>query len=235
MVQVVALTRALADASEHGVTTVSFGNIVDQLHNHDGLADTGTAEQTDLATFRVRLNKINNLDASREHLLLSRLLGEDWGLLVDGIILLRVNRATLIDGFANDVHDAAKRALANWNRDRLAHVNNFLAAHQTLGRVHRNRADSALSEMLSDFKNEADLVALDLERVEDRWQVAVVELNVDDGTDDLSHLAKLCGGRSAHAAGMAGEPWAVPQNSAAEITAGGTQHLEIKILYAPMT
>src|SRR5262249_11207504 len=49
MIEVVALTRAFADAGEHGIAAVGLGDIVDELHNDDGLADPGASEEPDLA------------------------------------------------------------------------------------------------------------------------------------------------------------------------------------------
>ena len=48
VVEIVALAGTLADAGEHGVTTVSLGHVVDQLHDQHSLAHTGTAEKTNL-------------------------------------------------------------------------------------------------------------------------------------------------------------------------------------------
>ena len=52
--EVVALTRALADAAERRQTAVLLGEVVDQLLDDDGLADAGAAEQADLAALGVR-------------------------------------------------------------------------------------------------------------------------------------------------------------------------------------
>ena len=46
--QVVAFTGALAHAGEHREPAVLGGDVVDELHDDDGLADAGTAEQADL-------------------------------------------------------------------------------------------------------------------------------------------------------------------------------------------
>ena len=61
----------------------------------------------------------------------------------------------------------------------------LLAAGQAVGRVHRDRADGVLAEMLRDFEHEAVAVIVGLERREDRRQLAV-ERHVDDGADDLA-------------------------------------------------
>ena len=63
VVQIVALAGSLADAGEDGVATVSLGDVVDQLHDQDSLADTGTAEQTDLTALGVGGQKVDDLDA----------------------------------------------------------------------------------------------------------------------------------------------------------------------------
>ena len=46
VVQVVALARSLADPGEDGVSAVRLRDVVDQLHDEDGLADAGATEQT---------------------------------------------------------------------------------------------------------------------------------------------------------------------------------------------
>jgi len=62
VVQVVALPGALAHAREDGEAAVRLGDVVDQLHNHNSLADARTAEEANLAALRVRLDQVNHLD-----------------------------------------------------------------------------------------------------------------------------------------------------------------------------
>ena len=54
--EVVAFARALADAAEHGVAAVLLRDVVDELEQHDRLADTCAAEQADLSSFGVGSN-----------------------------------------------------------------------------------------------------------------------------------------------------------------------------------
>ena len=44
------------------------GDIVDELHDDDGLADAGAAEETDFPTLTVRFEQIHDLDAGFEDL-----------------------------------------------------------------------------------------------------------------------------------------------------------------------
>ena len=107
MVQIVALTRALADTGEDGITTVGLGDVVDELLNKDGLADTGTAEQTNLSTTGVGGEQVDDLDTGDENLSGGGLLDELRGVSVDGGELVGLDRATLINGVTGDVDDAA--------------------------------------------------------------------------------------------------------------------------------
>ncbi len=95
--QIVAFARALAHAGEHGDATVLHGDVVDQLLNDDRLAHARAAEQTDLAAAQIRLDQVDHLDAGLEHLELGGLIFERRRRPVDGIKLLGVHRAHLVD------------------------------------------------------------------------------------------------------------------------------------------
>ncbi len=43
------------------------GDVMNQLKNQNGFADTGAAEQSDFAALDVRLHQVNNLDAGLKH------------------------------------------------------------------------------------------------------------------------------------------------------------------------
>ncbi len=67
-IEIVAFARALAHAAEHRLTAVSLRDVVDQLHDDDGLADAGAAEETDLTTLHERRDQVDDLDARLEDL-----------------------------------------------------------------------------------------------------------------------------------------------------------------------
>ena len=66
--EVVPLAGALADAGEHRHAAVLQGDVVDQLHDHDGLADASAAKRADLAAFQERADQIDDLDSRRQDL-----------------------------------------------------------------------------------------------------------------------------------------------------------------------
>src|SRR5215470_4634570 len=82
--QVVPLASALPHSGEHGNTTVLQGDIVDQLHDDNGLAHAGAAKQARLAAFQVRLDKVHNLKSSLKHLQVGVLVLEVGRMPVDG-------------------------------------------------------------------------------------------------------------------------------------------------------
>ncbi len=108
VVQVVALARALADAREHREAAVVHGDVVDELLDHDGLADAGAAEEAGLAALGVGLEQVDDLDAGLEHLDRGRLLVVLGGLAVDRPALLGLDRAEAVDGLAEDVQDPTR-------------------------------------------------------------------------------------------------------------------------------
>ena len=77
--EVVALTAALADASEDGIAAVLHGDVVYKLLDKDCFADACAAEQTDLAALCVGLKKVDDLDAGLEYLGCGLLLVERTG------------------------------------------------------------------------------------------------------------------------------------------------------------
>ncbi len=89
-VEVVALTGALTDPGEHGVTAVLLGDVVDQLHDDDGLADAGTTEGADLAALGERADQVDDLDAGLEDLGRGVLLDQGRRRAVNRVALSRV-------------------------------------------------------------------------------------------------------------------------------------------------
>ncbi len=115
MVEIVTLTGTLAHACEHGVTTVALGDVVDEFHDDDRLADARTTECSNLATLGERTDEVDDLDAGFENLRLRVLLGERRSGAVNRILLRVRNRTTLVGRLANDVEDTAENALAHWD------------------------------------------------------------------------------------------------------------------------
>jgi len=211
VVQIVTLSSSLTDTGKHRVTTMRLGDVVDQLHNEDGLADSGTTEETDLASLDVWGEKIDDLDTGLENLDSGAGLDELWWWGVDSLEGVGLDWASLIDGLTNDVDDSAEGGGADWDHNGVTGVQNGLASNDSLGGVHSNGSDGVLSHMLGDLEDQSVLSALHLESVQN-WGSIAIELNVNDWTDDggdsADHVA--LGGMSHRVADNRREHIAVP-------------------------
>ena len=80
-------------------------------------------------------------------------------------------RRLLVDRLADHVPDAAERRLADGHGDRRAGVDDVGAAREPVGRVHRDRADAVVAEVLLHLGDESRLgrrrEGLDLDGVQD--------------------------------------------------------------------
>lgn len=195
--EVVALTGTLTDAREDRHTVVVVGDAVDHFLDQNGLADTGTTEQTDLSTLDVRGEKVDDLDAGLEHLGLRLELVEAGRLAVDrpalgdvGVLLRVVQHLT------QGVEDLALGEVADGDGDALARVGHRGLADQTVGRLHRDGTDEAVTQVLRDLEGQGLQLAvlgrvcdLDLEGVVDLGHGVDGELHVDDRADDPGDAA----------------------------------------------
>ncbi len=194
--QIVALARALADTGEDRHARVLLGDVVDQLLDQHRLAHAGAAEEADLAALDVRRDQVDHLDPGLEDLHRRRELAERRRVAVDGHALHAFERRLVVDRLAEHVPDPAEGLLADRDRDRPAGVDHVEPAREPVGRVHRNRADAIVAEMLLHLRDQRRRLAavaaryLDRERVVDPGQLAG-ERDVDHDALDLDHLADV--------------------------------------------
>jgi peptide chain release factor 1 len=188
VVEIVTLASTLTDTAKDGETTMSLGDVIDEFLNQHGLAHTGTSEQTDFSATSVWSEKVNDLDTSFEHLSGCRLVNERRGVSVNRAEFDTLDGTTFVNGFANDVHDAAESASADGDKNGSARIDDFLTTNETLCTIHGDGANGVLSQMGRNLKDEATTMEiLDLKGVEDGGKVFGVELHVDDGTNDSFH------------------------------------------------
>lgn len=166
MVQIVTLTSTLSDTSEHGVTTVSLGNVVNQLLNEHSLSDTSTSEETDLSTTSVWGEQVDDLDTGDQDLSSGGLVSEGRGIGVDGESLGGLDGSTLINWVTSNVHDTTEGSWTDWHRDGGSSVGCTVTTDETFGTylqlasisvaddepgmltIHSNCSDDILSQML---------------------------------------------------------------------------------------
>ncbi len=174
---------------------MAFCDVVDQFLNQNGLADTGTAEQADLAALGIWCQQVNDLDAGDEDFSLGGLIDEFRGRTVNWQGLISLDRAFLVNRLTDNVHDTAEGSGTDRHVDRRTGIGNFLTADQTVGGVHGDCPDGVFTKMLCDFENQSDITDLGGQCVHDCWQIAV-KLHIHHGAQNLGnpsgYVACLC-------------------------------------------
>ena len=127
-------------------------DVVDELHDDDGLADAGAAEQPDLAATQVWFEQIDDLDPGLEHLQLGRLLLQPGRLAVDGPTFRPFHRPIReIHGLAQDVEHPAQRVWPDRHGDLPAEVDGQHAALHAVGWLHANGPHPVFAQVLLDL------------------------------------------------------------------------------------
>ena len=111
---------------------------------------------------------------------------------MDRTLLFSLDRTCFVDRFADHVDDAAEGLVADRNFNWLSGICDSLSADQTFRSVHGNGAHGGFAEMLRDFQHEALSAVRRFERVQNSGQV-ILELHVNDGTDDLRDFSDCVG------------------------------------------
>ncbi len=112
---------------------MAFGNVVNQLHDEHGLAYTCAAEQTNLAALRVRLEKVDYLDAGRQDFGAYGKVVELWSRLVNRTEILTVELAKVVDGVAEYVQQTSFYLVAGRNSDGAFEVVDAHATTEAVG------------------------------------------------------------------------------------------------------
>ena len=164
-------------------------DVVDQLLDEDRLADARAAEQADLAAADERSDQVDDLDPGLEDLDLRRQVAEGGRIAVDRPALDAVGRRRLlVDRLADHVPEPPERHLADRHRDRPSEVDDVGASREAVRRVHGDRADAVVAEVLLYLGDQVVAVQGDAECAVDLRQL-VREERVDDDALDLDQRA----------------------------------------------
>ena len=116
-----------------------------------------------LPPFAYGREQVDDLDAGLEHLRRRRQVLDVRGLAMDRPALdVVVDRIALVDDLAEQVEDAPERHVADRHGDRAAGVDDLGPAREAVGRVHRDRTDAVVAEVLLHLADEvrADAVVV---------------------------------------------------------------------------
>jgi len=94
------------------------------------------------------------------------------------------DRAAFVDRLTDHVHDPAQRFRSHRHHDLRTGVGHFLTAGQAFGRIHGDRANGVLAEMLRNLENQPVAVIVGFQSRENCRDLAI-KGDVDDSADDL--------------------------------------------------
>ncbi len=172
-----------------------LGDVVDELHHVHGLADAGATEQANLTALCERADQVDHLDAGFQQVNRRRQFVELRGLLVDRAQLVRLDRASFVDGTTQHVHDPAQRAVTDGHRDRGASALHCHAAAQAVRRAEGNGTHHAVTQLLLHFEGQALLgergfvAVFQHERFVHLRQRVAGELDVHHGANTLHNIS----------------------------------------------
>ena len=152
--EIVAFARAFADAGEDREAFVHVGDVADQLLDEHRLADAGAAEESDLAAARVRRHQIDDFDARFEDARRRILILELGSRPVNRPHRGGFHRFVAVDRLAEHVENASQRAFAYRNQIGPPTAVTARAAHETVGRTHRQAADLIVTEFVLHLERE---------------------------------------------------------------------------------
>ena len=213
--EVVAFARALADAGEHREALVHVRDVADQLLNENGLADAGAAEESDLTAARVRRHQVDDLDARLEDLRRRILLRE----LRCGPVNRPIRGRAFTGASLSIVLPSTLKMRPSVPSPTGTMIGppvlrDLRAAHETVGRTHREAAHLVVAEFVLHFEDRGRATASRYRRARRRrpcasrtrscrrrsptctcsaslmfGSVSMRELDVDDVPEDLNDFA----------------------------------------------
>ena len=97
--KVITLSGAFTDTGKNRISAMLSRNISDQLLNQYSLTNTGTAKESDLTSFCIWSQKVNDLNTRLEHLYDRTLFLKCWRFPVDYPVFLIFKAFTAVDCF----------------------------------------------------------------------------------------------------------------------------------------
>ncbi len=131
------LADALANAGKEAQTATRRGDVVDQFHSQHRLADTGAADNADLAALDEGCEEIDDFDTRFQNLRLGALERCETGWRLEDVAPGQpgfVDRSAAIDRTPQGIDDAADHGFADRNFDTLfGAVNHHVLLNRAVG------------------------------------------------------------------------------------------------------
>ena len=179
---------------------MTLGNVVNQLHDEHCLSYTGTTKESDLTTFHIRFEQVDNLNTCGKDLFLCRELLERRSRTVNGIGTLHVELFHTVDRLTDHVQHSTLNLITGRHHDRCAHRDRLQTTLQTISIVHCHTTYGILTDMLLHLDDKFLAVGtnnlksfVDLGEHFLCIQSFGIEINIDNRTNNLRNASfNLC-------------------------------------------
>ena len=146
--QVISFTGTLAHTGKYSKTVMTFGDIMNHLHDKHRLSHTGTAEKTDLSSFGIRFEQIDDFYTGIKHLGIDGKIFKTRSRSMNRSDLFVVESGKMDDGIPHHIHQPAFDLIAGRHSQRTLQIDHFHSSGKTVGCIHGNAADSLLTDVL---------------------------------------------------------------------------------------
>ena len=173
-----------------------LGDIVNQLFNKHRLSDTGTTEQSDLTTFKVRLQKVDNLDTCVKNFLRCSQVFKLRRFAVDGESSFFVEGLHAVNGIAHHIHHTSFYLVAHRHCDSLSRRYYFHTTLQPVGAIHCHGTYCVFTDVLLYLNHKCtSIISLDGKCIVNFWQGSLnlvcreIEVHIDYRADNLRNVS----------------------------------------------
>ena len=166
-------------------------NITDQLLNQHGLTYTGTAEQTDLTTFCIGSQQIDNLDTGLQHLYYRTLLFEGRWISVDDPMLLSFQGFSTVDGLSQYVEQSTQCLITYRHLNSFSGSNDIHILAKSFTGTQHDAANGIVANMLCHFHDQTLAFTVYFQGILDKGKIIVLELYVYNRSHDLDDLTMI--------------------------------------------
>ena len=168
-----------------------FGNVVDQFHDHNGLAHAGAAEHTDLTALGVGADQVDNLDTCFQDLRGCGQFLKRGSRTVNVPALFCFNFRTVIHHVSENVENPAQRFTAHRYGNALSGIRYGHTALQAVCGAHGNAADRIVADMLRNLNRQRMIADRQGQGVIDGRQVPFRKMNVHHRPHDLRYDSRV--------------------------------------------
>ena len=168
-----------------------LGNVVDQLLDQDGLADTGAAEETDLTALEIGTDQVYDLDTGLQNLSGALLFLKSRGRTVDRPFFGGVHRGAVVHRVAENIEHPSQGLLTHRYRDGSAGIHGRGAADQAICGAHGDAAHHIVAEMLRHLRHNRARRCLNADRVEQLRQMPIGKTDIQHRPVDGGHCTDI--------------------------------------------